>query len=93
MGDVVARLQPAGTMIHMKRLLAASATLAFPLRVSADWPQCRGPHLDGTNPATGLAVRRSTTEQRGESSAAIRLAADAAAGATGGLGGWVAWFA
>ena len=46
----------------MKRHLAVLLMLACPLVAEGNWPQWRGPNLDGTSPAKGLAVSWSTTE-------------------------------
>ena len=49
-------------MIGMKRLmlvLAIAPALAF---AGANWPQWRGPNLNGTSSATGLPTSWSTTE-------------------------------
>ncbi len=46
----------------MKRHIAVFLMLACPLLADGNWPQWRGPSLNGTSPAKGLAVSWSTTE-------------------------------
>ena len=49
-------------MSGMKRPLLLLAILCQPVLASDDWPQWRGPRLDGTSAATGLPVTWSETE-------------------------------
>ncbi len=49
-------------MIGMQRLLLTLAILAMPAAASDNWPQWRGPNLNGTSSATGLPTSWSTTE-------------------------------
>lgn len=49
-------------LMGMKRLLLAIAILAKLAVAGDNWPQWRGPNLDGTSSATGLPITWSTTE-------------------------------
>lgn len=49
-------------MINMNRLVLALAVLCCPAAANDNWPQWRGPNLDGTSSATRLPVSWSTTE-------------------------------
>lgn len=56
----IALLRP-DTMAGMTRLLLTCALLSPAALASDNWPQWRGPNLDGTSDATGLPVSWSTT--------------------------------
>ena len=56
------RMRLLDTMTAMKRLLLTCVIVSLPALAGENWPQWRGPNLNGTSDGTGLPVSWSTTE-------------------------------